>query len=98
MTKSIDVYAQTNPAFLGIVLHQFVIGYKKASAEYPDYPLMFLPCPIALSKSWLARWTERMQARGLQNGTCEIQMFRLVLLRKFAAPWDLHDERSNTTY
>ena len=54
MTTSIDVYAQTNPAFLGIILHQFVIGYKKASAEYPDYPLMFLPCPIALSKK-LAR-------------------------------------------
>ncbi len=54
MTTSIDVYAQTNPAFLGIILHQFVIGYQKGSAEYPDYPLMFLPCPITLSRK-LAR-------------------------------------------
>jgi hypothetical protein len=50
MTTSIDVYSQTNPAFLGIVLYQFVLGYEKASDDYPDYPLLFLPCPIVVSK------------------------------------------------
>lgn len=54
MTMSVDVYSQTNPAFLGIVVYQFVIGYEKASGAFPDYPLLFLPCPITLSKG-LAR-------------------------------------------
>lgn len=54
MTTSVDVYSQTNPAFLGIIVYQFVIGYEKASGEFPDYPLLFLPCPITLSKG-LAR-------------------------------------------
>ena len=51
MTTSVDVYYQTNPAFLGVVLHEFAVGYQKAAKEYPSYVLMFLPCPIAVSKN-----------------------------------------------
>lgn len=54
MTTSVDVYSQTNPAFLGIVVYQFAVGYQKASGSFPDYPLLFLPCPVTLSKG-LAR-------------------------------------------
>ncbi|MEP3480726.1 MAG: three component ABC system middle component [Fuerstiella sp.] len=61
MTTSVDVYSQTNPAFLGVVLHEFALGYHKASDKYPSYVLMYLPCPIAVSKK-LARTMEGTNA------------------------------------
>jgi Family of unknown function (DUF6521) len=61
MTTSVDVYSQTNPAFLGIVLHEFVVGYHKAANEFPNYVLLYLPCPIAVSKR-LARTMESTNA------------------------------------
>ena len=52
MTTSVDVYSQTNPAFLGVVLHEFAVGYYTAAANYPSYVIMYLPCPIAVSKKF----------------------------------------------
>ena len=41
MTTSVDVYSQTNPAFLGVVLHEFAVGYQKAAEEYRDGSVYF---------------------------------------------------------
>lgn len=83
MTTSVDVYSQTNPAFLGIILYQFVIGYKKSSGELPDYSLLFLPCPIILSKG-LARTMNGTNATTglakwyLQNSDVQINLVNEV--------------------
>lgn len=94
MTTSVDVYSQTNPAFLGVILHEFVLGYHKAGEEFPDYALMYLPCPIAASKrlsrtmngtnatTGLAKWylqSSEAQINLADEVRCAVQFSRSAL-------------------
>lgn len=47
--QSLDVFAETNPAFCSLVLFKFCEGYSSEAAEGVDFPLILLPLPIVLS-------------------------------------------------
>lgn len=49
--KSLDVYAITNPAFGSLVLRSFATGFCGRQPQGVEFPLLFLPLPIILSKS-----------------------------------------------
>lgn len=67
MTSSIDVYAATNPAFLGIVICQFVVGYTKKAARGPEYSLLFLPAAIAASSTLSQTFNGTNAKTGIAN-------------------------------
>lgn len=48
---SSDIYASTNPAFCSLVLWHFLKGYEEVSKEGCEFPILFLPIPIVLSKN-----------------------------------------------
>ena len=50
MNSCVDIIAATNPAHVGLVLYQFVLGYEKAANTGPEFSLAFLPTPLALSE------------------------------------------------
>ncbi len=47
--KSVDIFADTNPAYCSIVLYQFCSGYLVEAKEDVEYPLLILPIPLVLS-------------------------------------------------
>ncbi len=47
--ESLDIFAETNPAFCSIVLFNFCKGYKSEASDGVDFPLILLPLPIVLS-------------------------------------------------
>jgi hypothetical protein len=49
MYKSIDIFAETNPAFYSLVLLSFLKGYYEESDEAISFPLLILPIPIVMS-------------------------------------------------
>jgi hypothetical protein len=46
---SIDVFAETNPAFCALILFKFCQGYYNETKEGVPFPLVLLPLPIILS-------------------------------------------------
>jgi hypothetical protein len=46
---SIDIFAETNPAFCSIVLFNFLSGYKRETNDGAPFPLLIFPLPILLS-------------------------------------------------
>jgi hypothetical protein len=49
MTKSIDIFSATNPAFCSLVLLSFCEGYQDEAKDGVPYSLMVFPIPIILS-------------------------------------------------
>ncbi|TAJ09050.1 hypothetical protein DMA11_20780 [Marinilabiliaceae bacterium JC017] len=49
MNKSIDIFAETNPAFCSLVLYSFIRAYHEESGCPVSFPLLLLPIPIILS-------------------------------------------------
>jgi hypothetical protein len=49
MSKSIDVFAATNPAFLSLVLLGYIEGYVEEAGTGLPFPLAIFPIPIILS-------------------------------------------------
>lgn len=49
MNKSIDIYAETNPAFCSLVLYSFIKAYYEESGNSLSFPLTLIPIPIILS-------------------------------------------------
>lgn len=47
--ESLDIFAETNPAFCSIVLFNFCKGYNSEASEGVGFPLILLPLPIVLS-------------------------------------------------
>jgi len=47
--NSIDIFAETNPAFCSLVLLSFCEGYVEQAKSGVPYPLLILPIPIVLS-------------------------------------------------
>jgi hypothetical protein len=46
---SIDIFAETNPAFCSLILFNFCKGYYNVTKTGAPFPLLFLPMPIVLS-------------------------------------------------
>lgn len=46
---SIDIFANTNPAFCSLILHSFCQGYYTVKGKGVTFPLLLLPIPIILS-------------------------------------------------
>lgn len=46
---SIDIFAETNPAFCSIILLKFSSGYYSVTSEGVPFPLLIIPLPILLS-------------------------------------------------
>lgn len=46
---SIDIFAETNPAFCSIILFNFLSGYKRETNVGAPFPLLIFPLPILLS-------------------------------------------------
>lgn len=59
---SIDIFAETNPAFCSIVLLKYCEGYFKEAKEGIPFPLLLLPLPIILSDD-LAKTFEGTNSR-----------------------------------
>lgn len=67
---SIDIFAETNPAFCSLIIFNFCKGYFKETKFGVPFPLLILPLPIILSndlaksfdgtnvKTGFFRWTE----------------------------------------
>ena len=49
MTESIDVYSETNPAFLSLALWSFLKGFQESDESGAELPMLYLPIPIILS-------------------------------------------------
>lgn len=47
--ESLDIFAETNPAFCSIVLFNFCKGYNSEASDGLGFPLILLPLPIVLS-------------------------------------------------
>lgn len=47
---SIDIFAETNPAFCSLIIHHFCRGYYFETKCGVPFPLLILPLPIILSK------------------------------------------------
>ena len=62
---AIDVYAMTNPALCGLVVSAFAAGAQEVDAAGPEFPLLFLPVPIVLSRELLDRFRQTNRATGL---------------------------------
>jgi hypothetical protein len=50
MSSTIDVVANTNPAFCSLLLYSFVDGYAEAAGMGPELPLAFIAVPIVASR------------------------------------------------
>lgn len=48
---SSDTYASTNPALCSLVLWHFLKGFEEVSKKGCEFPILFLPIPIVLSKN-----------------------------------------------
>lgn len=48
---SIDIFSETNPAFLSVMLWHFLSGIKESGVDGADFPLIFLPIPLVLYKN-----------------------------------------------
>lgn len=53
INSSIDVFAETNPAFCSIVVYNFCLGYSKLNKDGVPFPLVILLLPIILSNDLL---------------------------------------------
>ncbi len=65
--QSIDIYAATNPALCSIILWSFGSGYTNVNSKGVDYPLLFLPIPIVLSKSLVQTFEQTNVSTGFLN-------------------------------
>ncbi|MCG8807334.1 hypothetical protein G1K57_04150 [Tenacibaculum finnmarkense] len=69
--KSIDIFAETNPALCSLILFYFCNGYEKTNTSGAPFPLVIIVLPIILSndlsssfnstniKTGFFRWVER---------------------------------------
>ncbi len=64
---SIDIYAATNPALCSVILWSFSSGYTSVNSKGVDYPLLFLPIPIVLSKSLIQTFDQTNVLTGFLN-------------------------------
>jgi len=85
LTVTVDVYSITNPAFVGVVIYKFVDGYLKESAnsDGPEFSLLFLPAPIAISQRIAATFEGTNVRTGLtrwylRNEVAQLSLPRLV--------------------
>jgi len=51
MMISSDTYASTNPALCSLILWSFLKGFEDVNREGCELPILFIPIPLALSKS-----------------------------------------------
>lgn len=64
---SIDIYSATNPALCSVILWSFGSGFTSVNSKGVDYPLLFLPIPIVLSKSLVETFNQTNASTGFLN-------------------------------
>lgn len=49
ISKSIDIFSQTNPGFCALILFTFVKAYEEEAQTKLTFPLLLIPIPLVLS-------------------------------------------------
>lgn len=71
--SSIDIFAETNPAFCSLILFNFSVGYYHSALDGVPFPLLLIPLPIILSGDLSSSFDHTNQKTGffrwLENNT-----------------------------
>ena len=62
---SLDIFADTNPAYCSRILMEFCWGYEEEAGSGVPFPLIILPLPIVLSGDHEAMFDGTNKATGL---------------------------------
>jgi len=91
LTVTVDVYSITNPAFVGVVIYKFVDGYTKqpGNSDGPEFSLLFLPAPVAISQRIAATLEGTNVRTGLARWYLKNEVVQLTLPRLIRQTTDL---------